>query len=101
VQVQLIQSTSPDTSVFTLTNAQLPTTLVRDLLERKQEVTVSGHKQLKKDGERTEKKTQARKRDAEQPVVGSVTPQRAQDTSNLTDGDVAGPNWKDRLRERG
>jgi hypothetical protein len=64
-------------------------------------VIVSGHKQLKKDGQRKEKKTQARKHDFEQQVVGSVTPQRAQDTSNLTDGDVAGPNWKERTRERG
>ena len=62
---------------------------------------MSGHKQLKKDGQRKEKKAQARKRDFEQPVVGSVTPQRAQDTSNFTDGDIAGPNWKERTRERG
>jgi hypothetical protein len=64
-------------------------------------VSVSGHKQRKKDGERKEKKTQVRKQDFEQPVVGSVTPQRAQDTSNLTDGDIAGANWKERTRERG
>ena len=62
---------------------------------------MSGRRQLKKDGDRKEKKTQARKRDFEQPVVGSVTPQRAQDTSNLTDGDIAGPDWKERTRERG
>jgi hypothetical protein len=37
---------------------------------------VSGDKQLKKDGTRKEKKTQARKREFEQPVVGAVTPQK-------------------------
>jgi hypothetical protein len=57
-------------------------------------VNVSGHKQLKKDGARKEKKTQARKRDFEQPVVGAVSPQKGQDTSNFTDGEVAGPDWK-------
>jgi hypothetical protein len=51
---------------------------------------VSGHNQLKKDGQRKDKKTQARKRDFEQPIVGAVSPQHAQDTSNFTDGDIAG-----------
>jgi hypothetical protein len=62
---------------------------------------VSGQKQHKKDGERKEKQTKARKQDFEQPVVGSVTRQRAQDTSNLTDGNIAGPNWKEKVRGRG
>ena len=51
---------------------------------------MSGQNRLKKDGARKEKKTQARKRDFEQPVVGAVTPQKAQDTSNFTDGETAG-----------
>jgi hypothetical protein len=59
---------------------------------------VSGHKQLKKDGGRKEKKTQARKRDFEQPVLGAVTPQRGQDTSNFTDGDIAGKDRNERPR---
>lgn len=59
---------------------------------------MSGDKQLKKDGQRKEKKTKARKRDFEQPVVGAVEPQRAQDTSNFTDGDIAGKNWKEDSR---
>jgi hypothetical protein len=62
---------------------------------------VSGHKQHKKDGERKDKQTKARKQAFEQPIVGSVTPQRAQDTSNLTDGQIAGPDWKRKVRERG
>ena len=62
---------------------------------------MSGHKQLKKDGKRTEKQTKARKRDFEQPIVGAVNaPQRAQDTSNFTDGDIAGPSWKENARKR-
>jgi hypothetical protein len=62
---------------------------------------VSGHKQHKKDGQRKDKQVKARKQDSEQPIVGSVTPQRAQDTSNLTDGEIAGPDWKKKVRERG
>jgi hypothetical protein len=62
---------------------------------------VSGHKQHKKDGQRKEKSTQQRKRDFEQPVVGAVAPQRGQDTSNFTDGNIAGPDWKRKVRERG
>jgi hypothetical protein len=57
---------------------------------------MSGHNRKKKDHERTEKPSSQRKRDFEQRVVGSVTPQRAQDTSNLTDGDIAGADWKHR-----
>lgn len=62
---------------------------------------MSGHKQHKKDGQRKEKKMRARRQAFEQPIVGSVTRQRAQDTSNLTDGEIAGPNWKDKVRGRG
>jgi hypothetical protein len=50
---------------------------------------VSGDKQLKKDGNRKEKKTKARQRDFEQPIVGAASPQRAQDASNLSDNGVA------------
>jgi hypothetical protein len=62
---------------------------------------VSGHKQHKKAGERKEKQARARRRDSEQPVMGSVTRERAQATSNLTDGNIAGPDWKRKVRERG
>ena len=62
---------------------------------------MSGHKQHKKDGARKEKQPKAQRQAFEQPTVGSVTPQRAQDTSNLTDGDIAGPDWKRKVRERG
>jgi hypothetical protein len=55
---------------------------------------MSGHDHKKKDGVRSEKKAAARKRDFQQPVLGSVTTQGAQDTSNLTDGNLAGPDWK-------
>ena len=51
---------------------------------------MSGDKQLKKDGQRKEKKTQARKGDFEQPVVGAAAPARAQDTSNFTDREIVG-----------
>jgi hypothetical protein len=62
---------------------------------------VSGHKQHKKNGGRKEKAAKARKRDFEQPIRGAVSPQRAQDTSNFTDGEIAGPNWKEKVRGRG
>jgi hypothetical protein len=62
---------------------------------------MSGQNRLKKDGTRKEKKTQARKRDVEQPVVGAVSPQRAQDTSNFTDGEIAGADWKENERKQG
>jgi hypothetical protein len=64
-------------------------------------VLVSGDKQQKKDGGRKEKKAKARKRDFEQPIRGAVSPQRAQDTSNFTDGEIAGPDWKEKIKERG
>jgi hypothetical protein len=62
---------------------------------------MSGHNRKKKDGGRKEKQTRARKRDFEQPVLGSVNKQRAQDTSNLTDGEISGPDWKSKVRGRG
>jgi hypothetical protein len=49
---------------------------------------------------RKEKKTQARKRDFEQPVIGAVSPQKGQDASNFTDGEIAGPNWKENQRRQ-
>jgi hypothetical protein len=55
---------------------------------------MSGHNRARKDGRRTEKATAQRKRDFEQPVLGPVTKERAQATSNLTDGEIAGPDWK-------
>jgi hypothetical protein len=62
---------------------------------------VSGDKQLKKDGRRKEKKTRARSRDFEQPIASAVEPQRAQDTSNFTDGDIAGKDSKENARPVG
>ena len=63
---------------------------------------MAGHNRKKKDGQRPDKKAQARKRDFEQPILGSVTKERAQDTSNFTDGKIAGPDWKRNVRqERG
>jgi hypothetical protein len=61
---------------------------------------MSGHNRLKKDGARKEKKTQARKRDFEQPVVNAVSPQKARDTSNFTDGEIAGAAWKENQRKQ-
>jgi hypothetical protein len=48
----------------------------------------------KKAGVRTEHSTRERKKDFDQPVVGSVTPERGQATSNFTDGDIAGADHK-------
>ena len=59
---------------------------------------MSGQKQLKKDGERKDKRSKSRQADFEQPIVGSVTPQRAQDTSNFTDGDIAGAGSEQQSR---
>lgn len=59
---------------------------------------MSGHNRLKKDGGRKEKKIRARRGDFEQPIVGSLTREHARDTSNLTDGEIAGPDWKRKLR---
>jgi hypothetical protein len=61
---------------------------------------MSGQNRLKKDGVRKEKKTQARKRDVEQPVVGAVRPQKGQDTSSFTDGEIARPDWKQNQRRQ-
>jgi hypothetical protein len=61
---------------------------------------MSGQNRLKKDGVRKEKKTQARKRDFEQPVVGAVSPQKGQDTSNFTDREIAGPDRKENQRRQ-
>jgi hypothetical protein len=72
--------------------------LVRVVLDLPQEAEMSGDKQLKKDGQRKEKKAQARKHDLEQPVVGAASPQRAQDTSNFSENRIAD---KDRTREEG
>lgn len=55
---------------------------------------MSGHKHHKKEGVRKEKKSARRRRDFEQPIVGSVSRERAQATSNFTDGDIAGGDWK-------
>jgi hypothetical protein len=55
---------------------------------------MSGHNRKKKDGQRKDKMTSARKRDFEQPILGAETKQRGQDTSNFTDGQLAGPDWK-------
>jgi hypothetical protein len=66
------------------------------------EVIMSGQKHRKKDGQRQDKQSSRRQRDFEQPVAGSVTRERAQDVSNLTDGGNAGPDWKRKERqERG
>ena len=63
---------------------------------------MSGHNRHKNDGHRKEKQVKARRQAFEQPVVGAVRPQSARDTSNFTDGDIAGPDWKRKLRqERG
>lgn len=55
---------------------------------------MSGHNHRKKHGMRKEKMTQRRQRDFEQPIVGSVSRERGQATSNFTDGDIAGGDWK-------
>jgi hypothetical protein len=63
---------------------------------------MSGHNRKKKDHARTEKAAERRKRDFDQPVLGSETKQRGQDVSNFTDGNIAGPDWKRKDRqERG
>ena len=63
--------------------------VVRVLVNDAQEGIVSGDKQLKKDGNRKEKKTKARKRDFEQPIVGAASSQRVQDASSLSGDDMA------------
>jgi hypothetical protein len=55
---------------------------------------MSGHKQHKKDQARKEHAVARRRRDSDQPVARSVTPERGQATSNFTDGDIAGADHK-------
>ena len=55
---------------------------------------MSGHNRKKKDQGRKEKQTAARKRDFEQPILGSESKERGDATSNFTDGQIAGPDWK-------
>ena len=62
---------------------------------------MSGHKQHKKDGARKEKQVRARQEDFDQPIVGAVSKQQGRDVSNFTDGEIAGPDSKKKLRERG
>ena len=63
---------------------------------------MAGQNRKKKDGQRSEKQSGARKRDFEQPILNAEQKQRAQDVSNLTDGQMAGPDWKRKERqERG
>jgi hypothetical protein len=61
---------------------------------------VSGRKRHKKDGRRKDKQVRARRPDFEQPIVRAVSPQAARDTSNFTDGEIAGPDWRRKMRER-
>lgn len=71
-------------------------------LESARKDAMSGHKHRKKDGSRKDKQTKARRRDFEQPIVGAVTKQQGRDVSNFTDGEIAGPDWKAKIRsERG
>jgi hypothetical protein len=60
---------------------------------------VAGHNHQKKNGHRKEKRTQSRRRDVDQPIVGAAERQQARDTSNFTDGDIAGPDWKSKVRK--
>ena len=63
---------------------------------------MAGQNRKKKDGQRSEKQSRARQRDFEQPILNAEQKQRAQDVSNLTDGQMAGPDWKRKERqERG
>jgi hypothetical protein len=55
---------------------------------------MSGHNRKKNDHGRKEKQTAARKRDFEQPILGSESKERGDATSNFTDGQIAGPDWK-------
>ena len=55
---------------------------------------MSGHDRKKKDGRRKDKMTAARKQDFEQPILGAESKQHGQDTSNFTDGQLAGPDSK-------
>lgn len=55
---------------------------------------MAAQQRRRKGGVRKDKRARLRRRDAEQPILGSVTKERGQATSNFTDGDVAGPDWK-------
>ena len=55
---------------------------------------MSGQKQHKKDHARKEHATARRRRDFDQPVSGSVTPERGLATSNFTDGEISGADHK-------
>ena len=55
---------------------------------------MSEKKRAKKAGARKEKLTARRRRDFDQPIVGSVSKERGSATSNFTDGDIAGGDWK-------
>ena len=61
---------------------------------------MTGQKQHKKDGMRQDKRSRRRRDDFAQPIVGSATKQRAQDVSNLTDGEIAGAENKQRRPRR-
>jgi hypothetical protein len=63
---------------------------------------MSGHNRTKKDGQRTEKAAKRLEPGFEQPVLAAESKQRAQDVSNFTDGQTAGPDAKRKQRpERG
>ena len=62
---------------------------------------MSGHKQHKKNGARKEKQVRARHADLDQPISGAVSKQQGRDVSNFTDGEIAGPDWRKKLRQRG
>jgi hypothetical protein len=55
---------------------------------------MAGHKQHKKGHSRKEHAVARRRGDFEQPIAGSVTPERGHATSNFTDGDIAGGDHK-------
>ena len=57
-------------------------------------VCMAGKKQNKKAGARKEHSVDRRQRDFEQPIAKAVAPERAQDVSNFTDGEIAGPDHK-------
>jgi hypothetical protein len=55
---------------------------------------MAGHKQHKKDHARKEHAVARRRRDFGQPIARAETPERAQATSNFTDGETAGGDRK-------
>jgi hypothetical protein len=62
-------------------------------MHRQQREAIMAHER-KKAGVRTEHSSRERKKDFDQPVVGSVTPEKGHATSNFTDGDIAGADHK-------